>query len=201
MQYYRIAANKSQAAARGLIGGVDLDLICGDPSSNSEAGCYLQLQDAITNGWITEDTVTTSARRVLAGKFAAGLFDNQTYVNDVNAWKKVLDNSTAQNIAYQAAVESITLLVNDKGLYSLKDLYDSGKLKNLAIVGPNGDCNTNGNLCDTQKNMLGPYTASNSNTPIKTIAQAFRESTKYNKSLKIVYQKGVDIQSNKTSGL
>ena len=199
LQNYRIAANKSQAAARGIIGGVDLDLICDDPSNNKVAGCYLELEDAINSGWITNATVEQSAKRVLIGKFAAGLFDNQTYVNDINAWKNVLDNATAQNIAYKAAVESITLLQNKNQLYSLKNMFVNNKLKNLAIIGPNADCIKSGQLCDTQKNMLGPYTASNKNTPIKTLVQAFNESTKYKNTITVSTTKGVDIQSTDIS--
>ena len=141
--------------------------------------------------------------RVLAGKFAVGLFDNTTFVTDVNAWKSVLNNEVHQQIAYEAALQGTTLLVAGKnnGMYSFKEMFDGGKLKRLAVIGPNADCNNQEDLCDTQLAMLGPYTQEDSGIAVPTVVQAFRESKKYNGTLTIDHQKGVDIQSWDTSGI
>eukprot|EP01084_Bolivina_argentea_P063282 115594_1 len=202
LQQYRIAANKSQAAARGLIGGVDLDLTCGNPSSNAEAGSYLQLKDAINNGWFNESIIDLSVKRVLAGKYAVGLFDNNTYVNDINAWKNILNSAKHIELAYEAALQSITILQVHNNLYSLKQKYESGKLKNIAFIGPNAQCNTNqtGKQCDTAVNYLGPYTSQDDSIQVLTLFQAFQQSDKY-KDIKITYNKGVDIQSKNTNGI
>ena len=65
LQEYRIAANKSQAGARALLAGVDLDLICGDPyGTNDDVGSYLRLQSAISSGWVDESIIEQSASRV-----------------------------------------------------------------------------------------------------------------------------------------
>ena len=69
------------------------------------------------------------------GKFAAGLFDDQTYVEDVDAWKTVLDCPAHQQVAYDAALQSLTLL-QDSGLHSLARMFRDGTLKNLVrLVG------------------------------------------------------------------
>ena len=97
-----------------------------------------------------------SAKRVLAGKFAVGLFDNNTFVTDVNAWKKVLNSTEHIQLAYEAALQGITILKVKNNMYSLKDMYNNGNLKNIAFIGPNAQCNNKNSLCDTQINYLGP---------------------------------------------
>ena len=140
LQEFRIAANKSQAAARALLGGVDLDLVCKDVTSNADSGSYLHLQDALKSGWMNESVIDQSARRVLAGKFAVGLFDDNTYVQDENAWKHVLNQPSHIQLAYEAALQGITVLKTKNKFYSLKDLYDAGNLKKIAFIGPNAQC-------------------------------------------------------------
>ena len=60
---FRVAANLSHAAAKGLAGGVDLDLQCGDQSAT-------HLADALADGATTVAAVRAAAKRVLMSKFA-----------------------------------------------------------------------------------------------------------------------------------
>eukprot|EP01084_Bolivina_argentea_P020359 37854_1 len=212
IQGYNIAANKSQAAARAIRAGIDLDLIGQPPNESNYSGAYLQLQSAINSKWINESYIDLAAKRVLAGKFAVGLFDNMTYVNDINAWENILNCNSHKTLAYQAAVEGITILKVKKDLYSLKEMYENGKLNKIAFIGPNCDCNNAPqayswaceavNICDTQSNMIGPYSCANGNVvEILTLLQAFKQSNKYNKTIKFTYNKGVAIQTHNTSGI
>ena len=71
---FRVAANISHAAGKGINGGVDLDLQCGAQSA------YTALADAVADGTTTLAKVRQAARRVLLAKVALGLFD-QPIVN------------------------------------------------------------------------------------------------------------------------
>ena len=105
LQSFRIAVNKTQAAARALYAGIDFDLICQNPATNMYAGSYLSLMDAINLGYINQSLIEISAKRVLISKFAAGLFDNQTYVTNTTKWKNIVNSQKHQQLAYQAALE------------------------------------------------------------------------------------------------
>ena len=183
-----------------------MDLVCSNPvANNSIYGAYLYLGDALKNGLINETTLNNSVSRILAGKFATGRFDNDTYVTDLDGWKNVFNTQRNIDIAYQAAVESIVILKANNNTYSLKSQYTNGNLKKLAIIGPNADCinskSSPNKLCDTQLNYLGPYTNENSNITVPTIYQSFLDSDKYNTSISMTYTKGVDIQSSDTSDI
>ena len=182
-----------------------MDLICADPTEkNSIFGPYLYLEDALNNGLINETTLNNSVSRILAGKFATGRFDNNTYVTDLDGWKNVFNTQRNIDLAYQAAVESIVILKSNNNTYSLKSQFTNGLLKKLAIIGPNAHCINSaksGELCDTQSNYLGPYTNSNGNITVPTVYESFLESDKYNTSISITYTKGVDIQSSDASDI
>eukprot|EP01084_Bolivina_argentea_P287837 493947_1 len=185
LQQYRVAANESQAAARGIIGGVDGDLYGGHS--------YTHLNESIKDGFINESQVDKAVRRVLAAKFATGLFDNFTYV-DKNKWKTVLNSKEHQQLAYTGVLQGLTLLkVNTnmfKSSYSLKEMNANGNLKNIAIIGPNAQASPH--------NMVGPYSQLGGNVTVLNVYQAFEDRYK---NIKFVYEQGVDIQSNKTSGI
>ena len=187
LQAYRIAINISQAGARGIIGGVDSDL---------GGHVYKYLNQSINDGYINQTIIDKSVSRILAAKFATGLFDNNTYITDTNKWKSILNSKQHQDLAYLSVLQGLTLLkVNEnkfKNGYSLKDMYINGNLKNIAIIGPNAKA--------PASTYNGPYTQynSNANVTVMNILQAFQ--SKYN-DIKFIYEQGVDVQSNSISGI
>eukprot|EP01084_Bolivina_argentea_P287836 493945_1 len=187
LQAYRIAANSSQAAARGIVGGVDSDL---------GGITYVHLDESISDGFLNESQIDKSVARILAAKFATGLFDNFTYITDTNKWKTVLNSESSQQLAYESVLQGLTLLkVNTnmfKNSYSLKEMNANDALKNIAIIGPNAQA--------SPITMNGPYSQWNtqSNVTILNVYQAFENQYK---NIKFVYEQGVDIQSNKTNGI
>jgi hypothetical protein len=69
---YRVAANRSHAAAISLRAGVDWDLQCGsDPTKWS----FNTLNQSLEEGLITPHDLDETVPRVLTHKFANGLFD------------------------------------------------------------------------------------------------------------------------------
>src|SRR5215475_1661895 len=120
---HHVAADRAAAAKLALEAGVDIELP--DPD------CYPTLTQMISDGKVAMTTLDGAVGRVLRAKFMLGLFENP-YVDPERAAK--LTNSMAhQDLAAEAARRSITLLKNEGGLLPL----DRGKLKSIAIIGPN----------------------------------------------------------------
>ena len=93
---FRVARNISHAAAKGIIGGVDLDLQCGGQSA------YTQLPDAIASGLVNMTLVRQAATRVLKAKFALGLFDTPFAKVDAATIYGTLNSPAHQKLALRA---------------------------------------------------------------------------------------------------
>src|SRR5215468_532143 len=120
---HNVAADKAETAKRALEAGVDIELP--DPD------CYPLLPQMINEGRVAMATLDRAVARVLRAKFMLGLFENP-FVDPERAAK--LTNSKAhRDIAAEAARHSIVLLKNEGGLLPL----DRGKVKTIAIIGPN----------------------------------------------------------------
>ena len=110
--------SESAAAAVALNAGTDLD--CGYT--------YLTLTDAIASNMTTEATLDQALTRLYGALFTVGYFDGTSPHNSLS-WSDV-STPAAQSLAYEAAVEGITLLKND-GLLPLGKKYS-----NIAVIGP-----------------------------------------------------------------
>ena len=109
---FRVAANLSHAAARGIAGGVDLDLQCGANAA------YTALPTALADGSVALPEVAQAARRVLMAKFALGLFD-KPHASPA-ACTAALNTRAHRSLALTAAEEGIVLLKNSGGLLPLQ---------------------------------------------------------------------------------
>ncbi|KAK5704338.1 hypothetical protein LTR97_003356 [Elasticomyces elasticus] len=108
----------ADAAAVSLNAGTDLD--CGST--------YLQLNASVANGSTTEAQIDISITRLYNALFTVGYFDGQAEYDDLS-WADV-DTPAAQNLAYTAAWEGMTLLKND-GILPL-----SSSASSVALIGP-----------------------------------------------------------------
>jgi beta-glucosidase len=130
--YHKIVGSKVEAAALALDAGIDVEL----PSTD----CYgAPLLDAVQRGLIRQDVLDTAVRRVLAQKFALGLFENP-YV-EVEAVQ--FDTPADRALARQIAAQSLVLLRNEGDLLPLAKDVDS-----IAVIGPNAD---------STRNLFGDY--------------------------------------------
>jgi len=121
-EHHKVTDTAPQSAALALENGGDLN--CGNT--------YLHLLAALQEGLITEEQITTSCERLFATRYRLGLMDEACRYNSLT----LLDSDTEANneLAYQAAAKSMTLLKND-GILPL----NPDTIKTIAVVGPNAD--------------------------------------------------------------
>ena len=111
---FRVAANRTHAAAIGLKAGVDWDLQCG---TDTEDWSYNKLQAALDGGLITEAHLDTTVTHVLTQKFALGLFDKSPQAGTDGL--KDIDSPQRRALALKAAEQGIVLLLNKQGALPL----------------------------------------------------------------------------------
>ncbi|NNM45386.1 beta-glucosidase BglX [Knoellia koreensis] len=129
------AADLTDAAARAVKAGLDLEMAIGDAA-------YGHLVDAVERGLVSEDAVDACVRRVLAAKVRLGLFEDP-YV-DVERAQEVLADPVHREAARVAAERSAVLLRNEIGLLPL----DPTALSSVAVIGP---------LADSRRDIIGPW--------------------------------------------
>jgi len=132
--YHRLARHKAHAAQLALKAGMDVEL----PSIDAYGQ---ELVHAVNAGEIPVALIDRSVRRVLAAKFAFGLFE-QPYVTPqtvLEVFNTVEQRATAREIARK----SLVLLKNEATLLPLPKTLSA-----IAVIGPNAD--------DTRA-LLGDY--------------------------------------------
>jgi beta-glucosidase len=122
MTLYHAEPNLTDAGARALNAGVDVDL------PNGHAFRYLPR--ALAEGKVTMREINAAVAGVLRLKFLSGIFDHP--FASVRYAEKITDDAQAQALALKAAQEAIVLLKNNGTLP-----LNVNRLKTLAVIGPN----------------------------------------------------------------
>jgi beta-glucosidase len=161
---HHIASTKAEAARKALAAGVDFEL----------DACFGTLLDQVRDGTIPEAQVDRAVGRVLRAKFMLGLFDQP--FSDPDEASRITNCDEHRALALKAAHKSIILLKND-GLLPL----DVGKLKTLAVIGPNA-----------AGVHLGGYSAE----PGRGISVLDGIRTKVGEMVKVLYAEGCKITAN-----
>ncbi len=130
-----LAADLTDAGARALHAGVDLEMAITDPA-------YARLPEALDSGATSTQVLDASVRRVLEAKLRMGLFD-APYVDEDRA-REVLADPAHRQVAQTAAERSAVLLLNEGDLLPL----DADRLSSIAVLGP---------LADSPRDTLGPW--------------------------------------------
>ena len=162
---HRTAASQLEATAQAINAGVDIDL------GGSNYGNYLK--EAVENGLVPIENVDDAVRRVLRFKYEIGLFDNP-YI-------QIPENNYDNELALEAARESVVLLKND----GILPLYGDGQpsISSIAVIGPNAD---------NMYNQLGDYTAPQNPNDIVTVLDGIINRAK--DGTNIFYAKGCSIR-------
>ena len=123
--WHRVAESPQEAIKQSIEAGVDMQYYDYPHEFFQNA-----LIEMVETGKMKEETIDRAVARILRVKFMLGLFDNP-YV-DPKLSRSVVRCEQHQQIALQAARESICLLKNDRGLLPLpKDI------RSIAVIGPN----------------------------------------------------------------
>jgi beta-glucosidase len=122
---HAVAGNKTEAAKLAAVAGVNIEL--------PEIDCYPSLVSLVRNGSLETGIIDQLVSEMLRVKFLLGLFDDP-YV-DVTSLNSDIKMEKDRELAFQAALETITLLKNDNNVLPL----NKHKIKKLAVIGPNAD--------------------------------------------------------------
>jgi beta-glucosidase len=162
--FQKTAKNSAEAGAIAIKAGTDLN--CGV--------VYRDLQQAIDSGFIREDKINLSLKRVLKARFQLGMFDPAEKVAYAQIPIEVNDCDEHHQLALITAQKSMVLLKNEGNLLPLPKT-----IKSIAVIGPNAD--------DVEV-LLGNYngTPSNPITPLRGIREKLGGSTE------VIYAHGCD---------
>ena len=111
------------ASVDAVLNGTDLE--CGK--------VFMVLSEALQKGLIKESDLDGHLRKTLAGRFELGMFDPADMLPWANLGPDVISSEKHDQLATQAARESMVLLENHNVLPLAKSI------KTLAILGPNAD--------------------------------------------------------------
>ena len=118
---HMVTSNIYESAAMALEAGCDVN--CGNT--------YIVMMNALEQGLVTEEQITTAAERLFTTRFLLGLFDETEY--DKIGYDKI-ECKEHLALADRATAEGVVLLKND-GLLPLK----KEKLSSIGVIGPNAN--------------------------------------------------------------
>lgn len=168
-KYHKIVETPEQAAALGVKKGLELN--CGKT--------YAALVNAVKQGLITEAEIDDALHRLFLTRFRLGMFDPPAQVTWAQIPYSVNQSSAHDQLARQAAQQSLVLLKNAK----LKEhllLPLSKELDSIAVIGP---------TADEVMSLLGNYYGTPAD-PV-TILRGIREAV--SPGTQVHYARGVDL--------
>jgi beta-glucosidase len=169
--YTGLAKNVQEASAMAAHAGMDVSI-------SFNQGYFTEMIDNVNQGVVSMETIDRSVRRVLNIKYELGLFEDPFVYPDHAV--KVSHAPENQMLAYEAACEGIVLLKNEHDLLPL-----SGKIRSIAVLGPNAD---------DESNQLGDYTANVVLQEIVTVLEGIRK--KVPAIVQVRYVKGCNVTSD-----
>nr|MDQ2687763.1 glycoside hydrolase family 3 C-terminal domain-containing protein [Armatimonadota bacterium] len=102
------------------------DITCG--------GEYVALEKSVAQGLITEAQIDTSVKRLFTARMRLGMFDPPARVPYSKLGAADIESQKHQQLALQAARESLVLLKNDRNT-----LPFGNAIRHIAVIGPNAD--------------------------------------------------------------
>ncbi len=155
------------ASVDAVLSGTDLE--CGK--------AFMSLTKGLEDGKINEADIDVALRRVLKGRFELGMFDPAEMLPWANLGEDVISSEANDQLAVEAARQSMVLLKNNGVLPLNKNI------KKLAVVGPNAD---------DRSMMNGEYGGSPTEEHTRTLLDGIR---KYFPNTEIVYDKACEIRN------
>ena len=169
-EHHMVTSTPEESAALALRMGCDLN--CGNT--------YLHILKAFQEGLVTEEEITGAAIRLFTTRFLLGLFDETEY--DKIGYDKV-ECREHQELAIEAALESIVLLKNDGVLPLKKEL-----IRTIGVIGPNAD---------SRAALIGNYHGTSSVN--KTLLEGIREEA--GDAINVIYSQGCHLFQDRVEHL
>ena len=167
------------AAHNALLAGVDMDM---------EDRLYMKLVELVRSRAVPEAALDDAVRRVLRVKFALGLFDHP-YVPETPRLETIPSENL--EVARTVAEESFVLLKNQPSVSGTPALPIGPSVGTIALIGP---------LADDARDMLGPWSTSQSNPKeVVTLRAALAERAEQ-RQIKLLYARGTEIWGDSETG-
>ena len=169
---HKVTATAPESAALAIKNGCDLN--CGNT--------YLHILEALQEGLVTEEDITTACERLFTTRFLLGLFADDCEYDSI----PVTDNDTDEHaaLALEAAEKSMVLLENN-GILPL----DPQSIKTIAVIGPNAD---------SIPALEGNYNGTSSR--YVTFLEGLRDYGRKH-GIRVLYSLGCHLFKDRTSGL
>ena len=171
-KFHRVTGTPEESAAMAMDAGCDLN--CGVT--------YLYLLQALQDGMITEEQITTACERLFTTRYLLGLFDEKCEYNAIDPTETDTDAHAA--LALKAAEKSMVLLENDGTLPLNPD-----NVRTIAVIGPNAD---------SIPALEGNYNGTSSR--YVTFLEGIRRYAEEH-GIRVLYSLGCHLYKDRTSGL
>lgn len=169
---HKVTETAPESAALALKNGCDLN--CGNT--------YLHLLEALKEGLLNEEQITTACIRLFTTRFLLGLFDEKCEYNMIPVTDTDSDEHAA--LALEAAEKCMVLLENDGTLP-----LDSNRIRTIAVIGPNAD---------SISALEGNYNGTSSR--YVTFLEGLRRYCEEH-GIRVLYSLGCHLFKDRTSGL
>jgi beta-glucosidase len=164
------------AAEQAINAGVDMDM--------QGAAYYDHLEALVEEGKVSMETVDQAVRNILRLKFKIGLFDDPYRYSNAEREKAHVMTAAHRQAARDVAKKSIVLLKNEDKVLPIKN-----DVKTIAVIGP---------LADSQRDLIGSWSAAGDHTQAVTLLQGITERA--GSSVNVLHEKGAEIEGSDSTG-
>lgn len=152
------------------------DLNCGN--------IFLHLAEAVKQGLVSEEMITTSVERLFVTRMKLGLFDDPNKVPYNVLTYDLVDSNKMKDKNLDASRKSLVLLKNENNLLPL----DKNKIKSIGIIGPNAN---------NRRALVGNYEGTSSR--YITISEGIQDYV--GNDVRVFYSEGCHLYKEKVGGL
>lgn len=124
-EHHKVTANAVESVALAMNRGCDLN--CGH--------IYVNLLEAVKEGLVTEETLSTAVTRLLTTRMKLGLFDPEDQVPYASIGYDQVDSKANRELNLKAAEKCVVLLKNENNILPLK----KDAIRTIGVIGPNAD--------------------------------------------------------------
>lgn len=159
-------------SALALNAGLDMDMV--------GEGFLTTLKKSVEEGKVTEEQITTAARRILEAKYKLGLLEDPYRYSDESRPAKDILTAENRKLAREAAARSFVLLKKEGNILPLN------KNAKIALIGP---------LANSKNNMLGTWAPTGDPQLSIPILEGLKNVAP---NAQITYAKGANISDDTT---